>query len=221
MDIFIILKIISFLLTIGVSLWGWYKLPNKKIKIFFLLTLGCFFLSTVLFFPEGNINDWLKHIPFYVGQFLFYLFIKGVINFYLNQEKKSSSLVSSSILPQVVIVNVASDQLEFTHWFDFLTEQGLQHIITLPFLFLIISVIRVRYIYIQSKAFIAVLNFFMFAATLLTLIHVGEFVVESQQWLPFLENSIEYVEFILFYLALLFLWLAIQKLRMVIFKTSV
>ncbi len=206
MDSLLIFKIISFLATLAVAVWSTPKLAKTKVKVVFVAMLISFFLSTILFFPEGRINDWLKHIPFYFGQFLLYLFLVNIIEAYSPIEKKPQS----SPQPRLAVLPVG-----FVNWFNFLTDQGLQHVITLPLFFLIVTVVRIQYLYIESPAFKTVLNLFMAAGGALVMIHIGEFVVESQGWLPFLEELIEIIEFLWYYLALILIGLGVSKLTKV------
>ncbi len=165
--------------------------------------LVVFFLSTMFFFPEGRINDWLKHIPFFIGQFLFYLWLESIFG------KSAQNQSQTQGMAQVVALPATGS---FTEWFNFLTDHGIQHIIALPFYMLIMAAISVRFSYIQSTPFRSTLNLLMLAALSLTMIHIGEFVVESQNWLPFLIDWIERIEFLLYYLALGLFALGIKKL---------
>lgn len=162
-----------------------------------------FFLSTILFFPEGKINDWLKHIPFYIGQFLFYLWLESIFG-----KTNSQSQSQTKVVAQAATLPAAGGLAE---WLNFLTDQGLQHIITLPFSILIIAIIKVRFDYIPTHLK-STLNILILAVLSLTMIHVGEFVVESQAWLPFLESSIEVIEFLWYYLALGLFAFGVKKL---------
>ncbi len=205
-DELFIYKVISFILTLAVLAWGIKKLEAGRGRIIFCAMLIFFFLSTMLFFPEGRVNDWLKHIPFFIGQFLFYLWLESIFGKSAQNKFQTQGMAQVAVLPATG---------SFTEWFNFLTDQGLQHIIVLPFYMLIMAVISVRFAYIQSTPLRSTLNLLMLAALFLTMIHIGEFVVESQAWLPFLENWIEIIEFLLYYLALGFFALGIKKLAQV------
>jgi hypothetical protein len=202
-DELFIYKVISFVLTFVVALWGIKKLGPGKGRIIFSFMLGSFFLSAMLFFPEGRINDWLKHIPFYFGQLLFYFWLENIFG--------KTSRTQAGGLAQAVVVPTTGG---FIEWFNYLTDQGLQHILTLPFLILIVAVIKVRFGYIQSNLK-TTLNILLLAATALTMIHVGEFVVESQNWLPFLVEWIEQIEFLWYYLALGLFALGVKRLSQI------
>lgn len=204
-DELFIYKVISFVLTFAVTLWGIKKLVKGKIRINFILMLIFFFLSTMLFFPEGRVNDWLKHIPFYIGQFLFYLWLESIFGNPSQSQSQTKTIVAAAALPATG---------GFVDWFNFLTDQGLQHVITLPFSILIIAIVRVRFAYIPTHLK-STLNILVLAALSLTMIHVGEFVVESQAWLPFLEEWIEIIEFLWYYLALGFFAFGVKKLAQI------
>lgn len=205
-DLFIY-KVISFILTFAVTLWGIKKLRAGKGRIIFSLMLIFFFLSTILFFPEGKINDWIKHVPFYIGQILFYFWLESIFN------QPSQGQSQTKTMAQAGVLSAAGG---FTEWFNFLTDQGLQHVITLPFTILIIAIMKVRFAYIESSHLRFTLNIFILAVLSLTMIHVGEFVVESQNWLPFLEEWIEIIEFLWYYLGLGLFAIGVKRLA----KTS-
>ncbi len=200
-DELFIYKVISFILTVAVIVWGVKKLEAGRGRTIFCAMLIFFFLSTMLFFPEGRVNDWLKHLPFFIGQLLFYFWLVSIFG-------KSSQPKTKGTAHAVAVPATGG----FTEWFNYLTDQGLQHIIALPFLILIIAVVRVRYAYIQSSYLKSTLNLLLLAAGFLTMIHVGEFVVESQGWLPFLEKWIEQIEFVLYYLAIGLFAIGIKRL---------
>lgn len=202
-DELFIYKLISFLLTLSVIILGIKKLVPGKGKMLFISMLIFFFLSTILFFPEGRINDWNKHIPFFIGQILFYFWLENIF------KQPSTNQVQNQTNVHVVGFTATGGLVE---WFNFLTDQGLQHIITLPFSVLIVTIIKVRFSYIQSAYLKNTLNIFTLAIISLTMIHIGEFVVESQAWLPFLESSIEVIEFIWYYLALSLFAIGIKRL---------
>lgn len=201
-DELFIYKVISFVLTFAVTVWGIKNLGAGKSRIIFSLMLIFFFLSTILFFPEGRINDWNKHIPFYIGQLLFYFWVASIFGKSSQGQSETKTMVAAA-LPATG---------GFLEWFNFLTDQGLQHVITLPFLILIIAIIRVRFAYIQTAYLRSTLNILIAAALCLTMIHVGEFVVESQNWLPFLVEWIEIIEFLWYYLALGLFAIGVKRL---------
>ncbi len=219
--LFIVLKTISFFLTLGTCLWCWRRIENKRIKVLFCTMLVFFFLSTVLFASENIVDTWLKHILFYAGQFFFYLFIVALIANY----DKSTGETHEASFPKNPFTNkgrktlVAMGVTNMTNsgikdWVDFITDQGIQHMLALPLLLLIIATIEMRYIFIATNAFRSVMNTFMLAASALMSIHLMEFIVESQKFVPFLDGDInEIVEFAWYYLGLFFFIRGIHKLK--------
>lgn len=230
MDILLILKIVAFLLTFSLIIFGWLKLQDKKLKLFFTAILVFFFLSIIFFFPLSHESlEWYKHLLFYIGQIFFYLFSRRVIamNFSF-QEKNASKPISEKLdefLPSsskifCVTASAASNgsaasTTALSQWFGFLIDQGLLHVLTMPLFLLTTVFIRVRYIYFESEILKHILNFFMLAAGTFVMIHVSEFIVESQKLIPVIDpfgEFIEMVEFFWFYLGLLFFSIGIRKI---------
>ncbi len=206
MDIFIVLKTISFLATLGVIIYGWKIMSTRSIRALFAAMLVFFFLSTILFAKDSMLDTWLKHIVFFIGQFLFYIFLTAVIAFHTKKSAGASSWGTGekSFLAGMAGIPLAM-QSEAMDWIEFITDQGVQHILALPLFFLIIATIELRYFFITSPAFRSLLNMFMFAAGSLVMIHAMEFIVESQGFIPALEGDpIEIMEFGWFYLGLFF-----------------
>lgn len=231
MDILFVLKLVAFLLTFGLAVFGWLKLKDKILRVFLILMLILVFLSVVFFFPLGMheyLEEWYKHIPFYLSQIFFYLFLRRIVklNFSFNSKKVNKNIVErfdeaikQNILPCLSLSSVSRSsvwqQPLSSVWFKFLTQEGLQHILTLPVLFLIIAIVRIEYFYIESHTLKKILNFFMFAAGMFVMIHISEFLVESQKLLPIIDPEgefIEMIEFFWFYLGLLFFSFGIRKL---------
>jgi hypothetical protein len=191
-----IFKIISGVLSALIILYGWGKLAGKQ-RVIFALMISFFFLSTVLFFPEGVVNDWFKHLPFVVGQFFFYLLLGSFVKSW----QRSPTAPSPT----------AATALAVPTWFESLTEQGLQHILVLPFFLLIWGVVGIKGSQLNKNRR-SHLNIWLLAGFFLTLIHIGEFLVESQGWMPFLDGDpIEVIEFIWYYLAIGTFFLALRK----------
>lgn len=215
MDIIILLKFISGILTFLLLFFSWRLTIDKKAKVLFSLMLLFFLLSVILFFPEGYISDWLKHIPFFIGQLLFCIFLWHCINHFMID--KDQSPAQGSVAQYVAGLGAGSYKIvedTSSDWFGFITQQGVQHIIALPFLFLIISLIRVQYNFISSHQNKSILNMFLAAGVCLTIIHIGEFVVESQNWIPALEGeTIEIIEFMWYYSALFLFFFALKRLN--------
>lgn len=219
--LFIILKTISFLLTLGICLWSWKKLGKGRMRMLFCIMLAFFFLSMVPLSANNILDTWLKHIMFYIGQFFFYLFVVALIAGY----DKSSNNAFETSTPKnpftggkggvVAVAGMTSmTYLGVREWIEFITDQGIQHILTLPLLLLIITTIEIRYIFVTSKTFRSMLNTFVLAATSLMAIHFMEFIVESQELIPLLDgNPSEILEFGLYYLGLFFFIRGVSQLK--------
>lgn len=210
--LFVILKTINFLFTLAICLWSWKKLGNKRVRLLFCFMLAFFFLSTVLFGADSLSDTWLKHILFYIGQFFFYLFVVALIAGY-DKSSNDAFDVSTAKNPftgdgrgALAVAGMTSmTDSGVGDWIDFITDQGIQHMLTLPLLLLIITTVEIRYVFVTSKAFRSVLNTFMFAAAALMTIHLMEFIVESQKLIPFLDGDLnEVLEFIWYYFGLFF-----------------
>ena len=226
-NLFIILKFFNVILVAGLIIVSLYKLQSRPQKITFTMMLLFFLLSTLFFNHTGALNDWLKHILFYIGQFFFYLFLYYLIRFYFRkkEQKESSQHEHADATqtpaagdearikqPSIPSTMAAGFGISTIDWFAFLTEQGLQHILVLPIFFLIVIIVRVQYLSIESAHFKQALNLFLWAGLNLMMIHTGEFFIENQNFIPFLTDKIETIEFLLFYLGILFLNLGMKKL---------
>ena len=219
--LFIVLKTVGFLLTLGICIWGWKTLGNKRMRMLFCAMLASFLLSAVLFSNDNVLGTWLKHALFYIGQFFFYLFMVALIT----DHNKSSGDAFETSAPKNPFTNggrgalTAAGMTSMTdsgtgYWIDFITDQGMQHMLTLPLLLFVIMAIEIRYIFVTSKAFRSVVNAFMLAAAALMTVHLMEFIVESQGLMPFLEGDpIEILEFGWYYLGLFFFARGIFKLK--------
>lgn len=196
-------------MSLWVIIWCVEKIKVQKVVTLFIAMIVFFFVSTIFYFPEGVLNDWYKHIPFYAGQILFYFFIQEVIQHYGNS-KVPSRENWYHIVAAGAPVTVSH---EFVDWFTFVTLEGLQHIITLPLYILIVVFARLHFGSIKSDSLKHVLNICILAGFFLTIIHVGEFIVEAQGLLLFLDgNPIEIIEFLWYYVALLLFGLSIHTL---------
>lgn len=206
-----IFKSVNALLVAGLIAVGLRKLRSRAQKITFTAMLLFFLSSTLFFSEEGLANDWTKHSLFYIGQLFFYFFLSNLIKSYFkNEEIKEDSArrgAGHAVAPAVIAV-----PLSFTDWFSFLTQQGLQHILTVPIFLLIVTIVRIQYLSIESKHFKQALNLFLWAALALLLIHIGEFMIESQELIPSLAEKSEFIEFLWFYLGMLLFYMGMKKL---------
>ncbi len=212
-NIFFILKSLNVIFIAGLIFIGLRKLQRRPQKITFTVML-LFFLSSTLFFNhEGALNEWLKHSLFYSGQLFFSFFLYYIIRLYFRkkeQEESSQERPNTTHMPPPAMTAIVGTGT--INWFAFLTEQGLQHILVVPIYFLIVSIVRIQYLSIESRYFKKNLNLFLWAGSSLAMIHIAEFFIENQKFIPFLNDKIELIEFLLFYLGLLFFYLGMRKL---------
>ncbi len=207
-------KLVGVLLLTGLVVTGLRKLHSRAQKIAFTLMALFFLASTFFFGEEGAFNEWAKHILFFAGQLFFYLFVYYLIRFHVAEQENKRDFDRPTAPPGAFVAGaVLPIQSGLGEWFSFLTEQGLQHILTVPILLLTVAVVRVQYLVLESKAFKSALNIFLWASASFVAIHVGEFMVESQNIIPSLTDTIEYIELLFFYIGILLLFLGIKKLR--------
>lgn len=211
MDILILCKLLSLLFSCTLIMYSLKTILDKKARTFFILMILSFFSSTILFFPEGRINDWIKHVPFFIGQLFLYYFLSSLLTKYTHAETAPSTprpTVPASGAPFSVGALAATDD-----WFNFLTDQGLQHFLAVPLFFVIVTNIRLHYPQIRSALFRSILNLSLLAGASLTMIHLGEFIVESQHLLSFLEGDpIEIIEFLWYYAACVLFFIMLKKM---------
>lgn len=192
---FFILKIVSGILSLGVVTFAWNRLSGND-RVFFILMIGFFFVSTVYFFSGGVINEWLKHLPFFTGQIFLYFFISSLIKTWQKAPAPSVTLTAGFVVPT---------------WFALLTKQGLQHILVLPLFLLFWGAISIKGSQLDSKLR-SQLNAWLLGGFFLVLIHIGHFVVEAQEWVPFLNGRpIDIIEFFWYYLAMVTFAIALNK----------
>lgn len=185
-----------------------------KMRLFFLLTIIFFFLSRIIHFEQELLHEWARHIPFYVGQISCYLFLIRIISLSKHTKKAqpSSPATPPGISTPSSYIGLIAGSSPFSYWFEHATEQGFQHILTLPLMLLVIGGIQAHFPFITSSGWKKVINGFLLAMLPLTLIHMGEFIIESQQWLPW-ESIIEPIETVLYVSAMITFIIAIRNLH--------
>lgn len=209
MEIEEILKLVTVVLSLITIVSAWQKLPTNKTKCIYSIMQILFLLPMVLNFDETATDTWARHIIFYIGQILLFFFLDDLLQIY----NKNYDSVGKNTPAFTVIPFAIGTTSPVQKWFHYLTEQGLEHFLPVPLLFLTLTIIRVRYPQVTNTAIKHALNFTIAAAVSITLIHVGEFVVESQHWIPVLEGEVfEILEHGLFLVGLLFFLAGLLKL---------
>ncbi|MEO8104759.1 MAG: hypothetical protein ABI602_00280 [Candidatus Saccharibacteria bacterium] len=149
-----------------------------------------------------------------MGEVVFYFFIvlygKKYIELETTPKQKSwhqGSAVHLSTL--LVIPAVYSHQLTL---FGYMTEQGLPHILTLPLFILFVALLRLRFGLYESRYSVP-LNWFIAAAGAWIMIHISEFLLESQKISPGLAVHNEYFELAWYSLGVILFWVGLVSFR--------
>lgn len=208
MDIFLLLKIVALIESIGVCLYAFKKLDNQNMAIIFSIMIFLFFLSVALFFPQGNINEWARAIPFFAAQFILYLVATEFVQM---QSDSSQSTTNSSV--ELFIFGIPQSYFGISDWFDYLTRQGFQYILSLPLAILVTAYILIRLPYLSDVRIRNTLLVSIMGLGLLTFNQLVVFVVKSQQLLPIFNGLPLYIfEFVCFYIAIGFFGIGIYLL---------
>ncbi|MDB5178324.1 MAG: hypothetical protein JWN01_267 [Patescibacteria group bacterium] len=199
--------IINYAVTIGLAVLAWRVLPTTRTRVLFVATLVLLASYRLYNVPEGDVTDWLHHVPFYIGEVVFYFFLVAFGQHYI---AKDAQATSSSAPARLGLPAVAAGG----SWFDFLTNQGLHHIVTFPLYFLILAANRMNYMTMDER-YQGVAKWLMWGVFFFIAVHIGEFLIESQNLAPVLKGYVEYLEFGWVYLASACLAVALLKLRKV------
>lgn len=183
-----IILILTYIVSIGVLVYGIYAIEDNRARWLHVLMMCCFMAPRISDFPIPLWGTWIKHGIFYVGQLFFFLFIRRVIAVYNPTPQEIDAPSSQQPFSTLAVVAGAqaatSTSTTSVNWMQYLTQQGMQHILGLPIFFMIASLIRVQYAFIASALLKSVLNKMLLAAFCLTMLHVTEFTIESQHWFP-------------------------------------
>src|SRR3989344_3293048 len=139
MDIFLLLKIISFLASAGTVFFALRVLSGAKLKMLFAVSIAFFFLSTVLFSQDTAANEWEKHFLFYAGQLFLFFFMTALV-----KEKTSAGAKFAGLALPFSFSDTTRD------FFGYITEQGIQHIIAIPFVIIVATTISARLIVAEA-----------------------------------------------------------------------
>jgi hypothetical protein len=191
--------------------YGWKNIPVTRLRWLFILS----FLFTSFYKIFDPVSDsrsllWERHIPVYIGQIWFYLFITEFSKKYIEIEtaevKDKGFVLKQNILVLLPIVAFVSG----FSWFQYLTDEGLPHILTLPLFVVVFSLTRLR-IAVYESTYIKAVRYFTAAAGALILIHVSEFIMESQKMFPSLDRFKGDFEFVWYLLGAFFYFIALRS----------
>jgi hypothetical protein len=197
--------------VIALILYGWRNIPVTRLRWLFILS----FLFTSFYKIYDPISDsrsllWERHIPVYIGQIWFYLFITEFSKKYIEIEtaetKQTGTVMKQNLLVLLPIIAFVSG----FSWYQYLTDEGLPHILTLPLFTIVFSLTRLR-IAVFESTYIRAVRYFTFAAGALILIHVSEFILESQKMFPKLDAYMGDFEFVWYALGAFFYFIGLRS----------
>lgn len=197
----IVVRVLDGLISLGLMYYA-YRLFGRtpKTVYFAVFMIGTYLTIAGIFDDEAISGTWIRHLIFYASQLFFYFFISNLI-----AQETSGNLPhnhSTSAQPVVMAMFMSSADLNPTSlkgWGVFMTNQGLQHILTAPLFFVIVAKIRMMSMALTSKnaktaIYLLALSFFFVNLGLLISIHIQEFLVESQRLIPLPEDISELME---------------------------
>lgn len=208
MDLFLAgLKQLNVVVATVLVVYAWTVLIKDRSKLLFLAMMLSFTVSTVLFFPEGEINEWVKHAPFYLGQLLLFLFVHSLGD--SKKEKKPALIKSAAVKPVAVAIGLGATEAQ-------VITSGTEHILAAPLFLLLGFSLLLKLVFTKHKQTKIMVLYFLLASMALTMIHVVEFFVESKGFIQFLHGEpVEVVELLWFYLACALFALGLRKYRSV------
>lgn len=190
--------------------YGWSIFKGAQLRILFLGMMLSFTVSTVLFFPEGEIDEWLKHAPFYAGQLLYFFFMMQISLTSSNNRPKD---LKKSMPIGIFLGGMGTIKSQV------LAERGIQHILAAPIFLIVALVMLLRVFSLSSRTLQVVIGYFLVAGASLSMIHVAEYMVETRGLLPVIHGeAIELIELVWFYLACSLFALGLRKYKKLCFK---
>ena len=209
--LFFIAKAISLIIAAAICFLVLHRLPTRRIKWLFFLSIAGFAAST-LFFDAGDEMDWTMHFIFIFGQISFILFINDAVDLYEQMsdepkitEKKPVNAILGGFFMLPLLGGLGS-------FFKFITDQGIQHVIAGFFAIAAVSFMRTRLMTVEIKR--KKFPFYLLASAIIILafIHIGEFFIESQKVFVLPPQITEAGEFILAYVGMVLLGIGACKI---------
>lgn len=187
--------ILTYTLTLVIIIYAFLVLPKGRILWLFIATI--LLIASFKFYDIENDAYsllWFRHMPVFLGEITFYFFLTAYGSRFIEIEKTSKkSLPQDKTSHSAALLGVP---LMFAHresLGSFISAQGLPHILTFPIFILLVSLVRLRYGLYVSK-YRTPLNWFVLGTTAWILIHVSEFIFESQQLTPVIGSHVEWFE---------------------------
>jgi hypothetical protein len=187
--------IISYGLTAALLAYAWRVLPAGRLRWTGLIMLALMASYELFDVPDGSVYLWLRHTPFYFGEFFFYWFLVQFGRRYIESPDAADKQQQSYLLVPVFLFSTTTSLV------DFLTDQGLPHILTLPIYLLIVAIVRLKFSLNQSP-YLRIANWLTWAVGLWVMEHVTEFILESQKLVPAINEKVESIETFWFWLGI-------------------
>ncbi len=203
-----ILKILSLISSFGLIFFSWQKFTSRFEKYSYSISQLLFLLPMVLNFDESLADTWARHLIFYTAQITLFFFLNSFINF--NENKQN--FTSKNLTAFTVVPLAASNDSNIFRWFRYITVQGIEHFLALPLLFLTVTMVRLKIINIAQSAKRNFINWTVIGVSTLTMIHVAEFLIESQKLVHVEESTFELLEHGLFLVGIGCFFIAVLKL---------
>lgn len=198
----LIAKIASIVLLAAAVIFSCRRIPIRRVRVFFCLSLAGFCLSTLFFAEESAALGWIKHFLFYGGQISFLFFITHAMKIY---EEPNLPATPKPQNQMPVIAHIGS----FLH---FLAEQGIQHIFTAFLTIAILVFMNARSMIVDFKEHKFPMGIFALGILVLTFVHIMEFFIESQKIFTISESLIEAWEFAAIYIGVLILLWGVNRI---------
>jgi hypothetical protein len=209
MELFELLEWVARLCTVAVAVYAMVSFKQRVLGI--LLGASILLIASYNVFPLGGeegAGAWLHHTPLYIGMLL--------LAYSLNTFARSPQSQKQSDSPDHMLVGAGSligTGADSGNWLQLLTREGLQHIIVLPLFAGVLISVLVRSAD-AGPAYQRPMRWFLMAGGVAALIHIMEFIIESQNIIPSLEGAgVETLELLLVFSMLTLFAIAIRSAR--------
>ncbi len=201
------------LLAAVICIYAWTVLPAGKIRWFFIAS---FLLMSIykIYDPASDSRSllWARHLPVYCGEALFYFFVATFCKRYIEIEDRADKSRTTVIQQNVLVIAPLLIIGSGVSWFQIVTDQGLPHIFTLPLFVLVVSLVRLK-LTVYKNRYIPIISLLTYATGAWIMVHISEFIVESQQLLPGLDKYMPHIEFFWYCVGILVYGLALYRFK--------
>ena len=156
---------------------------------------------------------WLRHLPVYIGEVFFYFFITTFSKRFIEIEDAPTKPQPVVLKQNILVLTPLFFFATGITWEQYVTDAGLPHIFTLPIFVVMISLVRLR-LNVYASKYTHVVNLFTLAIGGWVLIHVSEFLGESQKLFnPTLANIMPHIEFAWYCVGAIIFWYALKSFK--------